>query len=93
MARDDQVDGMIRRAVEFLRGEIEVSRVVVFGSSVSGARHVAGMKFLDKVKLATDLQLSCGAELEPHFFPASALTNAQPGSFVKHILDTGRRAA
>ncbi len=97
---------MIERAIDFLRGEIEVSQVVVFGSTAAGKRHewsdidlavfspdVAGMKFLEKVRLATDLQLSCGAELEPHFFPASALTDAEPGSFVSHILETGKKVA
>jgi len=94
------VEARVQAAIDFLRERIELTRVVLFGSQAENRAHewsdidlVAGMKFLDKVKLATDLQLSCGAELEPHFFPASALTNAQPGSFVKHILESGKRVA
>jgi len=106
MARGHRVEQIIKGAVEFLRQEIEVSQVVVFGSTANGERYewsdidlavfspdVAGMKFLEKVRLATDLQLSCGAELELHFFPASALTDAEPGSFVRHVLETGKKVA
>lgn len=100
------VEARVQAAIDFLRERIELTRVILFGSQAADTAHewsdidlaifspdVAGMELLDKVRLATDLQLSCGAELEPHFFPASALTDAQAGSFVKHILDTGKRVA
>ncbi len=73
------VEARVQAAIDFLRERIELTRVVLFGSQAENRAHewsdidlavfspdVAGMKFLDKVKLATDLQLSCGAELEPH---------------------------
>ena len=100
------VEARMEAAIDFLRGRIELTRVVLFGSQAANRAHrwsdidlavfspdVAGMKFLEKVRLATDLQLSCGAELELHFFPASALTDAEPGSFVSHILETGKKVA
>jgi len=97
---------MVTRAVDFLREEIEVSRAVIFGSTVTGATHeasdvdlaifspdVAELGLRGRANLAARVRLGCGLELEPHFFPASALRDAQPGSFVKHILDTGKRVA
>ncbi len=97
---------MIERAIDFLRGEIEVSQVVVFGSTAAGERHEASdidlaifspnvvkLGLRGRAFLAARLRLSCGLELEPHFFPASALTDAEPGSFVSHILETGKKVA
>ena len=104
--RDHQVEEMIKRAVAFLHEEIEVSQVVVFGSTVTGERDessdvdlaifspdVAELGLRGRANLAARVRLGCALELEPHFFPAFALTDAQPGSFVKHILDTGKRVA
>lgn len=106
MTPSDEVEKLVNRAVEFLREEIEVSGVVVFGSTVTGEMHessdvdlaifspdVVGLGLRGRANLAARLRLGCGLELEPHFFPASALTDAQAGSLVKHILDTGRRVA
>lgn len=103
-ARDDQVEEMLRRAVEFLRARIELAQVFLFGSHANDradewsdidlavfSPDAASMTLVDRAGLATDLQLECGSELEPHFFPATALEDPQPGSFVGHILETGKR--
>ena len=104
--QEQQLQNLVCCAVEYLRERIELAAAFVFGSQAANRAHrwsdidlavfspdVAAMKFLEKVRLATDLQLSCGAEIEPHFFPASALTDAEPGSFVSHILETGKKVA
>ena len=102
--RDDQVEEMLRRALDFLRDEIEVTNAVLFGSRARGDSHeasdidlavfspdVVALGLRGRASLAARLRLTCGLEFEPHFFPASALTDAPPGSFVRHILETGKR--
>jgi predicted nucleotidyltransferase len=98
------VASRVQVAVEFLRVRIELAQVFLFGSHADGraddwsdidlavfSPDAASMTLVDRAGLATDLQLACGLELEPHFFPATALENPEPGSFVRHILETGKR--
>lgn len=105
MATDSaQVAQMIDEAVCFLTDRLPVAAVIVFGSQVQGGAHewsdvdlavfspcVAQMTLLDRVRLASELQIACGFELEPHFFPASALHDPAKGSFAAHVIRTGRR--
>lgn len=98
------VASRVQAAVEFLRGRIKLAQVFLFGSHAHDRAHewsdidlavfspaASSMTLVDRAGLATDLQLTCGSELEPHFFPATALEDPKPGSFVRHILKTGKR--
>ncbi len=95
---------MIDAAVSFLGKRLSLSAVVLFGSQASGQAHewsdidlgvftpnAEGLTFLDRVRLATELQMACGFELEPHFFPEWALHDPPKGSFAEHIIKTGKR--
>lgn len=105
MATDSaQRADLIDDAVRFLSARLPVAAVILFGSHVRGdthewsdvdlavfSSHAAQMTFLERVRLASELQIACGFELEPHFFPAEALHDPPKGSFVAHIVRTGRR--
>ncbi len=91
-------------AAAFLTKRLRDAKVMLFGSHVHGVADewsdidiavfspdVAGMGLMQRVRLATELQLACGLELEPHFFPDTYLDNPPEASFAKHIVETGRR--
>ena len=94
----------IENAISFLRQRLQVSAVVLFGSQVTGqphdwsdidlavfTPHAERLTFMDRVRLATEVQMACGFELEPHFFPEWALHGPPKGSFAEHIIKTGKR--
>ncbi len=95
---------MIDAAVRFLSGRITISATVLFGSQATGESHdwsdidlavftpdAERLTFMDRVRLATELQMACGFELEPHFFPEWALHDPPKGSFAEHVIKTGKR--
>lgn len=94
----------LHAAAAFLGKRLRAPKLVLFGSQLTGEAHehsdidiavfspdVAGMGLMARVRLATELQLACGLELEPHFFPDTYLENPPEASFAKHIIETGRR--
>lgn len=91
-------------ALPFLREEIDVVAVFLFGSQVTGATHeqsdidiavfspdTVALGLRGRANLAARLRLACGLELEPHFFPSSHLDDPSESSFARHIIETGRR--
>jgi predicted nucleotidyltransferase len=76
----------------------------LFGSHAEGRAHewsdidvavfLDGMeswKVRDKTRLIVDVQMELGFDIEPHLFPASALTHPEPGSFAQYVLEHGVR--
>ncbi|MFO8082320.1 MAG: nucleotidyltransferase domain-containing protein [Armatimonadota bacterium] len=104
VAAQDQVTNSVEAAVEFLREQIDITAVYLFGSQVSGDTHefsdidlaifstdASELGLLGRMKLGARMQLACGDELEPHFFPARALEDPPRGSFAEHVLKEGKR--
>lgn len=102
--REDRVSGLIADAVSFLQSQVEVAAVMLFGSQVTGKTHehsdidiavfspdTLTLGLRGRANLAARLRLTCGLELEPHFFPDTYLDNPPDASFAKHIIETGRR--
>jgi len=100
----EAVAGQLEGAIAFLKGQIEVAAVMLFGSQVTGRTHehsdidiavfspdTVGLGLRGRANLAARLRLACGLELEPHFFPDTYLENPPEASFAKHIIETGRR--
>lgn len=98
------VDRLVQAAAGVLARRIRLRGVVLFGSQLEGGADewsdvdiavfspdVVGMKLLERARLAAEVQLACGLELEPHFFPDTYLDNPPEASFAKHIIETGRR--
>jgi len=78
--------------------------VILFGSQLTGRTHehsdidlavfsrdISELRLVERANLAARLRLSCGLELEPHFFPETYLENPPEASFAEHIVKTGRR--
>ena len=107
MARSEAaVEEMVERALEFLRERIKIDAALLFGSYVNGAPHESSdidlavfsedadaMSVPQRVRLATEVRLNCGLEVELHLYPKKALAEARPTNFYGHILKTGRRIA
>ncbi|MEA3399670.1 MAG: nucleotidyltransferase domain-containing protein [Armatimonadota bacterium] len=99
-----RVNELIDKAIAFLGEHIRVSAVFLFGSHLTGdadewsdidiavfSPEIEDMRLMARVRLATDLRLSQGLELEPHFFPEWALHDPPEGSFAEHVIKTGKR--
>jgi predicted nucleotidyltransferase len=96
-----------RRAMEAARalGRRGIVRAVyVFGSHVTGradewsdidvAAFMEGIEnwdFWQRTQVMAQVQMEVGHDIEPHLFPASALENAEPGSFAADIIKHGVR--
>lgn len=104
VASQDQVINSVKAAADFLREQIDVEAVYLFGSQVSGRTHEFSdidiavfstdaneLGLLGRMKLAARMQRACGDDLEPHFFPARALEDPPRGSFAEHVLKAGKR--
>ena len=81
-----------------------VKAAYVFGSHVTGradewsdidiAAFMEGVESWDiwqRTQFMAQVQMEVGYDIEPHLFPASALQNAEPGSFAADILKNGVR--
>lgn len=100
----DRVSTALNEAVAFLRGQIDVAAVILFGSQLTGRTHehsdidiavfspdIANLRLVERANLAARLRLSCGLELEPHFYPDTYLEDPPDATLVKQIVETGRR--
>ena len=100
------VEEMVEQALEFLRERISIDAAVLFGSYVNGVPHDSSdidlavfsedadaMSVPQRIRLATEVRLSCGLEVELHLYPKTAFQEARPTNFYGYILKTGRRIA
>jgi predicted nucleotidyltransferase len=98
------VERRAREAVVALGREGVVRAVYVFGSQVDGRAdrwsdidlaafmdEVDGWDLTQRVKVIVRVQGQAGYDIEPHLFPSSRLTSAEPGSFAADILRRGVR--
>lgn len=104
VAAQEQVKHSVEAAVEFLRQQIDITAVYLFGSQLSGGTHEFSdidiavfsadadeLGLLGRMKLGARMQGACGDDIEPHFFPARALKDPPRGSFAEHVVKTGKR--
>ncbi len=97
-------DTIVETAVDFLREQVDVTAVYLFGSQVTGETHefsdidlavfssdVDRLGLVGRMKLGARLQRDCSDDLEPHFFPEWALEDPPRGGFAEHVIKTGKR--
>lgn len=103
-ALDAEVERRALAAAKALGREGVVRAAYVFGSHVDGrpgrwsdidlAAFMDGMGSWDiwrRTRAIVKVQKEVGFDVEPHLFPASALHDAEPGSFAAEILHHGVR--
>ncbi|MEA3399672.1 MAG: nucleotidyltransferase domain-containing protein [Armatimonadota bacterium] len=102
--REAQLTRLAQRVDEFLREQVRVAAIYLFGSQVTGRTHeysdidlavfspdADDLGLLGRMKLGAGLQEACGDDIEPHFFPEWALHDPPEGSFAEHVITTGKR--
>ena len=104
MAETVLVDGALEKALAFLQQRIRIEAAYLFGSQVEGTPHpdsdidlavfspdVESMRFMERVRLGSELAMECHPDVELHLYSSDALANARPTNFVGHIIEHGRR--
>ena len=101
---DAEIEHRVAAAAKSLARFGTVKAVYVFGSYVAGradewsdidvAAFMEGIETWDiwhRTHVIVQVQKEAGYDIELHLFPASALQNAEPGSFAADILKHGVR--
>lgn len=99
---DAVTEQRIRQAIEVLSRYTRVRAAYLFGSQVDGKPdefsdidiaafidNLEGWDFWRRAEIAVLVQKEIGDDIELHFFPAEALTHAEPASFAAYILHHG----
>ena len=94
----------VKEALAVLAERIEFVAAFLFGSHVDGdpgpfsdidlavfAEGAQRWSLVERVELATFVQMRVGHRIEPHFFPAKALDHPEPASFAEYVLEHGVR--
>jgi len=104
MAETAALDAALEKALAFLRQRIRIEAAYLFGSRVAGNTHaysdidlavfspdVENMRFMERVRLGSELASQCQRDVELHLFSSRALANARPTNFAGYIVAHGRR--
>jgi predicted nucleotidyltransferase len=104
MAETAVVDGALEKALAFLRQRIRIEAAWLFGSQLMGNTHpdsdidlavfspdAQNMRFMERVRLGSELAAECHPDVELHLYSSDALANARPTNFGGHIIEHGMR--
>jgi predicted nucleotidyltransferase len=104
MAETAVLDNALEKALAFLRQRIRIEAAYLFGSQLAGNTHpdsdidlavfspdVENMRFMQRVRLGSELALECQSDVELHLYSSRALANARPTNFAGYILTHGKR--
>jgi len=93
---------IILKVIKYLKKQIEVDYVILFGSYASGVPHeysdidlgivspnLSAKSMEEKAKLFSEIKLNCDIDVEVHFFSLKELDNARSTNFLGHIIETG----
>jgi len=99
---DAVIEQRAKQAIQALSRYARVRAAYLFGSRVEGkpdefsdvdiAAFIDNLKnwdFWRRAEIAVLVQKEVGDDIELHFFPAEALTHAEPASFAAYILSHG----
>ena len=106
MAETAVLDNALERALAFLRQRIRIEAAYLFGSQLTGDAYpdsdidlavfspdVENMRFMERVRLGSELAMECHSDVELHLYPSRALASARPTNFAGYILTHGKRLA
>ncbi|MDP8239860.1 MAG: nucleotidyltransferase domain-containing protein [Candidatus Hatepunaea meridiana] len=98
-----EVEKRAQRAVSTLSEYASVVRAFLFGSYLDGRADewsdidigvfIEGLEKWDikkELRTSSDIRMKEGYDIELHFFPAQALTDAEPASFAAYVIKHGR---
>jgi len=104
MAETAALDVALERALDFLRQRIRIEAAYLFGSQLAGNTHlnsdidlavfspdVENMRFMERVRLGSELALECHPDVELHLYSSRALADARPTNFAGYIVTHGKR--
>jgi len=104
MAETAALEVALERALDFLRQRIRIEAAYLFGSQLAGNTHldsdidlavfspdVENMRFMERVRLGSDLALECHPDVELHLYSSRALADARPTNFAGYIVRHGKR--
>jgi len=104
MAETAAVDVALEKALAFLQQRIRIEAAYLFGSQLTGNTHPASdidlavfspdvekMRFMERVRLGSELALDCHPNVELHLYSSRALADARPTNFAGYIVTHGKR--
>jgi predicted nucleotidyltransferase len=104
MAERAAVEVALEKAIAYLRQRIRIEAAYLFGSQLAANTHpysdidlaifspdVENMRFMERVRLGSELMLECHPDVELHLYSSHALANARPTNFAGYIVAHGKR--
>ncbi len=104
MAETAALDAILEKALAFLQQRIRIDAAYLFGSQLAGNTHpssdidlavfspdVENMRFMERVRLGSELALECHSDVELHLYSSHALVDARPTNFAGYIITHGKR--
>ncbi len=104
MAETAVLDVALEKALAFLQQRIRIEAAYLFGSQLAGNTHeysdidlavfspdVENMRFMERVRLGSELAIECHPDVELHLYSSHALANARPTNFAGYIVTHGKR--
>ncbi len=97
-----ELRNIILKVIKYLKKQIELDYVILFGSYAGGVPHefsdidlgvvstdLDNKSLEEKAQLFSEIKLNCDIDVEVHFFSLKELDNARPTNFLGHILESG----
>jgi predicted nucleotidyltransferase len=104
MAETAVLEAALEKALAFLRQRIRIEAAYLFGSQLAGnarahsdidlavfSPDVENMRFMERVRLGSELAVDCHPDVELHLYSSRALANARPTNFAGYIITHGKR--
>jgi predicted nucleotidyltransferase len=104
MAETAAIDVALEKALAFLQQRIRIEAAYLFGSQMSGdtdpdsdidlavfSPDAENMRFMERVRLGSELASECHPDVELHLYSSHALANARPTNFAGYIVTHGKR--